>query len=40
MKKKIQRLHNIDCFNGEFEAIYYIKSEKYEARIDDVTEYL
>ena len=32
MKKKIQKLHNLDCFKEKVEANYYIKAEEYDDR--------
>ena len=40
MKRKIQKLPNLDCFQEKIKTIYQIQSEEYDARSDDVEVYL
>ena len=40
MKRKIQKLHNIDCIQEKVKEIYYIKSEEYFAKSNDVKDNL
>ena len=40
MQRKILKLPNIDYFKAKIEVRNYIDSEKYDARNDDVMDYL